>query len=43
MALLSIDMGVQSPDLIVLHVIRLLMVSTVFPQVIGLLSVCLPL
>lgn len=38
MALLSMDMGVQSSDLIVLHVIRLLMVSAVFPQVIGLVA-----
>lgn len=43
MALLSMDMGVQSSDLIVLHVIRLLMVSTIFPQVIRLVSVCLSL
>lgn len=43
MALLSLDMGVQSSDLIVLHVIRLLMVSAIFPQIIRLISVCLPL
>lgn len=43
MALLSMDMGVQSPDLIVLHVIRLLMVSAVFPQVIRLIAVCRPI
>lgn len=37
MALISLDMGVQSTDLVVLHVLRLVVVSSLFPQVIGLL------
>lgn len=36
MALISSDMGVQSTDLVVLHVLRLVIVSAVFPQVIRL-------
>lgn len=37
MALISMDMGVQSADLVVLHVLRLVTVSAVFPQLIGLI------
>lgn len=37
MALISMDMGVQSADLIVLHVLRLVTVSAIFPQIIGLI------
>lgn len=43
MALLSMDMGVQSSDLVVLHVIRLLTVSTIFPQVVRLIATYLPI
>lgn len=38
MALISADLGVSSPDLIVLQVCRLVGVMTLFPQLIGLLS-----
>ena len=37
MALISADLGVQSPDLIVLQVVRMLVVISVFPQIIHLL------
>lgn len=37
MALISLDMGVQSTDLVVIHVLRLVVVSSIFPQVIGLI------
>lgn len=37
MALISSDLGVQSSDLIVLHVIRLVIVVAIFPQVIHLI------
>lgn len=39
MALISSDLGVQSSDLVVLHVIRLVVVVAVFPQIIHLLVV----
>lgn len=37
MALISLDMGVQSTDLVVLQIIRLVVVTSVFPQIIGLI------
>ncbi|WP_312645399.1 AbrB family transcriptional regulator [Hydrogenoanaerobacterium sp.] len=37
MALISMDMGVQSTDLVVLQVLRLVVVSSIFPQVIHLI------
>lgn len=37
MALISADLGGQSPDLIVLQVVRMLVVISVFPQIIHLL------
>lgn len=37
MALISSDLGVQSSDLVVLHVIRLVVVVAVFPQVVSLI------
>ncbi|MDD3393744.1 MAG: AbrB family transcriptional regulator [Anaerotignum sp.] len=37
MALISADLGIQSPDLIVLQVVRMLVVISVFPQIINLL------
>jgi len=37
MALISIDMGVQSTDLVVLQVLRLIVVTSLFPQVIHLI------
>lgn len=40
MALISADVGIQSPDIIVLHVIRVVFVVAVFPQVINLLVMC---
>lgn len=40
MALISADVGIQSPDIIVLHVIRIVFVVAVFPQVINLLVMC---
>lgn len=40
MALISADVGIQSPDIIVLHVIRIVFVVAVFPQVINLLLTC---
>ena len=42
MALISADLGVQSPDLIVLQVVRMLVVISVFPQIINLLVHFLP-
>ncbi len=36
MALISLDMGVQSADLVVLQVLRLVVVSSIFPQIIHL-------
>ncbi|MEG0853249.1 MAG: AbrB family transcriptional regulator [Angelakisella sp.] len=40
MALISSDLGVQSSDLVVLHVIRLVVVVAVFPQVIHIIVNC---
>ena len=37
MALISADLGIQSPDLIVLQVVRMLVVISIFPQIIHLL------
>lgn len=37
MALISADLGIQSPDLIVLQVVRMLVVISLFPQIIHLL------
>lgn len=42
MALISADLGVRSPDLIVLQVVRMLVVISVFPQIINLLVRFLP-
>ena len=41
MALISADIGVQSPDVIVLHIIRVTFVVAVFPQIINLVVMLL--
>ncbi|MGI6703318.1 MAG: AbrB family transcriptional regulator [Clostridia bacterium] len=41
MALISADIGVQSPDVIVLHIIRVIFVVAVFPQIINLVVMLL--
>ncbi|MEG1972098.1 MAG: AbrB family transcriptional regulator, partial [Oscillospiraceae bacterium] len=38
MALISSDLGVQSSDLIVLHIIRLVVVVSIFPQIINIIG-----
>ncbi len=42
MALISMDLGVQSTDLVLLQVLRLIVVSSVFPQVIHVVLQLLP-
>lgn len=39
MALISLDMGVKSTDLVLLHIIRLIVVIAVFPQVMHFISI----
>ncbi len=42
MALISMDLGVQSTDLVLLQVLRLIVVSSLFPQVIQIVLLLLP-
>ncbi|HHY52913.1 MAG TPA: AbrB family transcriptional regulator [Clostridiales bacterium] len=42
MALISMDLGVQSTDLVLLQVLRLIVVSSLFPQVIQMVLLLLP-